>query len=559
MYYDCRYVSACEAAWRIFGFPIHYRDIAVERLSFHLPGEHNVFYNERESTATVLNRATVLSTKFTAWMKANEMYPEAKLLTYSEFPTKFTWKKTSKTWVPRKKRFAVGRLYFVRPGIGEKYYLRMLLNVVRGPTSFEELKTVNGTIHATFKDACYARGLLQDDKDHIGCIKQVSHWGSAHALRELFVTLLTSDELSKPELVWKQCWEDLSDDVLYNIRRNLNDQELDLSAAQIKNYALLEVEKLLQQKGKSLRNYANMPFPSVSQIDSLEHNLIHEEMRYDVDALSEEHSKLLLDMTEEQRKVYDILIASINGNHGGIYFVYGHGGTGKTYLWRTLSAAVRSRGGIVLNVASSALASLLLPGGRTAHSRFAIPLTAAEDSTCNIKHGSALAKLIQMAGLIIWDEAPMTNKYCFEALDRTMRDILRFTVTCDATKPFGGKTVVFGGDFRQILPVIPKGSRQDIVLAALNSSYLWQFCKVLKLTKNMRLTGDKNSAVLKSFADWILQIGDGVLGDDEDGESMIEIPQTFLAPFISNPIESIVRCTYPDFLENGTSPSYLTS
>ncbi|CAH9109240.1 unnamed protein product, partial [Cuscuta europaea] len=74
----------------------------------------------------------------------------------------------------------------------------------------------------------------------------------------------------------------------------------------------------------------------------------------------------------------------------------------------------------------------------------------------------------------------------------------------------------------------------------------------------MRLIGG-NSVVLKSFADWILQIGDGVVGDDEDGESMIEIPQTFLAPFISNPIESIVSCTYPDILENGTNPSYLTS
>ncbi|CAH9093247.1 unnamed protein product, partial [Cuscuta europaea] len=65
-----------------------------------------------------------------------------------------------------------------------------------------------------------------------------------------------------------------------------------------------------------------------------------------------------------------------------------------------------------------------------------------------------------MTKLIIWDEAPMINKYCYEALDRTMRDILRHSYGCDGSKPFGGKTIVFGGDFRQILPVIPKGSRQ---------------------------------------------------------------------------------------------------
>ena len=79
----------------------------------------------------------------------------------------------------------------------------------------------------------------------------------------------------------------------------------------------------------------------------------------------------------------------------------------------------------------------------------------------------------------------MMNIYCFEALDRTMRDLLRFNNPLNLEQPFEGKTIVFGGDFRHILPVIPKGNRQDIVLTTINSSYLWRHCKVLKLTKNM--------------------------------------------------------------------------
>ncbi|XP_019159998.1 PREDICTED: uncharacterized protein LOC109156599 [Ipomoea nil] len=117
-----------------------------------------------------------------------------------------------------------------------------------------------------------------------------------------------------------------------------------------------------------------------------------------------------------------------------------------TFLWRALSSALRSKREIVLNVASSGIASLLLPGGRTAHSRFAIQISVNEDSTCNISHGSPLAELIIKSKLIIWDEAPMMHKFCFEALDRTMRDLLCCKNPSSYEMTFGGKIVVFGGD-----------------------------------------------------------------------------------------------------------------
>lgn len=81
----------------------------------------------------------------------------------------------------------------------------------------------------------------------------------------------------------------------------------------------------------------------------------------------------------------------------------------------------------------------------------------------------------------------MVNRFAFEALDRTLRDIMRFSNDNSSERPFGGKIVVLGGDFRQILPVIPRATREDVVFATINSSKLWSYCKVLKLTKNMRL------------------------------------------------------------------------
>ncbi|XP_015934884.1 uncharacterized protein LOC107460965 [Arachis duranensis] len=202
----------------------------------------------------------------------------------------------------------------------------------------------------------------------------------------------------------------------------------------------------------------------------------------------DDSSKQLAIATPEQRYAFDKIVTAVYCDEGGFFFVYGHGGTGKIFFWNLMYAEIRSRGDIVLKVASSGIASLLLPNGRTAHSRFKIPLNITEDSVCNIKPGSPQAMLLLKAKLIIWDEAPMVSRYCYEALDKFLGDIMRCSPTYRKDLPFGGKVVVLGGDFRQILPDIPRGSRQDIVHSTVNSSYLWKFCQVLKLTKNMRLS-----------------------------------------------------------------------
>ena len=88
------------------------------------------------------------------------------------------------------------------------------------------------------------------------------------------------------------------------------------------------------------------------------------------------------------------------------------------------------------------IASLLLPGGRTAHSRFVIPLELMDNSTCGIKQNTHLVELIKEAKLIIWDEAPMTQRYAFEALDKTLRDILGFENPENRERIFGGMTVL---------------------------------------------------------------------------------------------------------------------
>lgn len=103
------------------------------------------------------------------------------------------------------------------------------------------------------------------------------------------------------------------------------------------------------------------------------------------------------------------------------------------------------------------LQRFLYPGGELHIQDLTSHSTSLIESTCDIKQGSYLADLLKKTSLIIWDEAPMANKHCFEALDKRLRDILRFTNENSTDKPFGGMTVVMGGDFRQILSVKPKG------------------------------------------------------------------------------------------------------
>jgi ATP-dependent DNA helicase PIF1 len=148
------------------------------------------------------------------------------------------------------------------------------------------------------------------------------------------------------------------------------------------------------------------------------------------------------------------------------FFVDGPGGTGKTFLYNTLLATIRSSGKIAVAVASSRIAVLLIIGGRTAHSRFKIPLKVNESSTCNISQNSKEARLINLAKLIIWDEAPIIHKFAFEMLNQTFRDITQ------VDKPFGGKVFIFGGDFHQVLPVIPCASHADVISASLSRSSL---------------------------------------------------------------------------------------
>ncbi|XP_073225646.1 uncharacterized protein [Cicer arietinum] len=333
VYLDCRYISPSEASWRIFKFNMFFREPVVKRLSFHLHGQQTIYFSESMRISTILNREGIETTMFIEWMKMNSVDMEARQLTYVEFPTKYVWNKTSKKWTRRKNGRCAGRIYYVPPTSGENFYLRMLLNKVRRSRSFEDIKIVNGFVHLTCKDACYALGLLEDDKEFDDCIKEAAAWG---------LLLESNSKLLSEDILYKQC-------------RLLNFPDLHLSYDQLKNYALSKIQKHLRKVGKSLEDYKGMAIPNSNVIEEANNRLITEELNYDMLKMHEEYSQLLHGLNSDQKTIHDFVLRSITLNFGKLFFVYGSSGTGKTYLWRTLLAKLRSEGKIALAVATSGI------------------------------------------------------------------------------------------------------------------------------------------------------------------------------------------------------------
>jgi ATP-dependent DNA helicase PIF1 len=192
----------------------------------------------------------------------------------------------------------------------------------------------------------------------------------------------------------------------------------------VRDHLIDSLTTMFSKSGGNIQDF-NLPRRSTSSESSSTNCFIEEELAYDIDNLLDESETFLRKLNTAQRHAFNVIVNTILNEEQGFYFLSGYGGTGKTFLWNAIITHLRSQRKSVLSVASSGVASLLLAGGHTSHSRFKIPCDDLDDSTtCNIRRGTMLVELIRLASLIIWDEAFMTHRIAFEALDRTLCDLL---------------------------------------------------------------------------------------------------------------------------------------
>ncbi|RCV30826.1 hypothetical protein SETIT_6G126900v2, partial [Setaria italica] len=374
------YICDKEAYWCIFGFELHHKIPAVERLAVHLPSMNLVPYATRANLASLIATPFLQKTMLIEWFVANQR-----------------------------------------------------------AQCYEDVRTVNGILYDTFKEACSAQGLLGDDRKWFAAFATADCWATRSQLRSLFVLMVMYCGVSDEASLFDRCM------------------------------VIDELSELFSKNGVSITKYN---LPSSPPSSGFGNHLIDHEEAYDIATLVDQAPLLYSRLNDCQWIAYDSIVRSVMSDEPAFYFVSGFGGTGKTFLWNNIIAYVRSLGKIILVAASSGIASLLLSGGRTTHSRFKILIDIDETTICDIKRGTMLADLMKKTSLIIWDEALMTHRWCFEALDRSLRDIMSENYAGMELLPFGGMVVVLDGDLRQLLPVIEGVVRSKTVDAAITNSPL---------------------------------------------------------------------------------------
>ncbi|XP_021967368.1 uncharacterized protein LOC110862486 [Folsomia candida] len=504
---DSRYVSPPEAAWRIFRFPMQDRTHSISRLKVELPGKKRVSFDPNKIQEAI-HKAENTDSTLTAFFELNTQDPKARQYKYAEIPEYYVFNAKNK-WVRRKDGHTdkvIGRLYSVSMSDGERYFLRLLLLHVAGPTSYDDLLKYQGHAYDSFYEVAKARGLICDQTVWNDTLNDAAYASMPRQLRELFAYICVFGETSDMTGLWNEHKENLTEDFV-RVHGHPSDEECDMC----ESYALRDISETLITHGRKCSDYKLKDPPS--------HLPLNLNDFVDIELERGVAEDLKSTLTEEQLSAFEAIEYSINSAEPveKCFFLDGPGGSGKTYLYKTLLSYVRGQGDIALPVASTGIAANLLKGGRTYHSQYKLPLNLNETSVSSIEMTTNDATLIRTAKLLIWDESTMASVHALHCIDRLLKEIMRNDL------PFGGKVLLLGGDFRQTLPIIPHGDAVSIVQASIKFSHLWRKFQILKLNNNVR-------SLDKEYSDWLIKLGNGEL-TNVDGlqDSLIEIPEAMLA------------------------------
>ena len=496
-YLNCRYVSAPEAIWRLSSYKMHEQSHTIYRLAVHLPEQQRVYYREGEE-AQAADRASTRNTHLTAWFELNNNNASAHQILYPDIPKHYVFNDRDKKWTERRRGGdrIISRMYSVSPTDPEKFYLRLLLLHVPGATCYDDLKMFDGTLADSYREACIKRHLLTDDIEYEDALSEASGFQMPRQFRYMFATICAYCHPSDPLSIWNNFKEFMIEDLLIN-------HNSDVAI----NIALNEINSILYENGTNCERIG-LPIPVDSQLN-------------DEPTQEQQHEIDFNILNNEQRQLVDSAILAVESSveedptHPKCLYVDAPGGSGKTFVFNMIANYLRQNQYRVSCAAWTGIAATLLTEGRTVHSLFKLPVPVVDTSSCNVSPTSEHANFLRNQNMFIIDEASMIPTHALNAIDRCLQDIT------GNNECFGGKVMLLGGDFRQVLPVVPRATETVVIDTCLKRSILWQHFQQIKLTQNMRTNQGE-----QEFSKWLLELGNGTLMADLEPpmRDIIEIP-----------------------------------
>lgn len=395
-----RFIGPVEACWRILGKELQGKSHSVEHLPIHLKGEKVVIFdpNKKKSASDAAEKDDKLEAFFKYCLENVD-----KKVKYPDMPKDHTWHDKERKWKKRQGCFnTLGRVYSVNPSQSELFHMRLLLHHVESPTSYEDLRTVNGVTYDTYARACLEYGLIRDDQEWHNCMEEASMYKFPRQLRLLFVTILTQCSPAKPEELWEKFKDSLSEDFQ---RTHTKEDSYHI--------AYISLHRLLLEQGKSMVDYPSMPPCDDDGSEDIE-NILKKE---DALKLAEEAGR---QMNKKQKKVFAEFKSMLKGESVGKKWAYldGAAGTGKSFVFRAayhLAVALSKK---VTTMAFMGIAATVLPSGRTVHNVFGLPFKLNADSVSSVELGSKKAEDLKTTDVFLWDEAPSSPRYALEIADK---------------------------------------------------------------------------------------------------------------------------------------------
>ncbi|GJW79427.1 DNA helicase [Tanacetum coccineum] len=212
-------------------------------------------------------------------------------------------------------------------------------------------------VHGQNMQPCEAMGLLGDDIKWETTLKEATSTATPSQLRTLLAHILTHCQVSNPLDLRKRTWNLMSNDIPYVASISLGIPNLHIHSSQLENYTKYKLEACLNHCSRSLTDF-EIPLPPK---DLMQNRLLMEEKSYDRQLLAAERDKLIHKLNNGQRNIFNLIVNVVAIGTQELIFIYDHSGTGKTFLWKTIIYALRAEGKTLLAVASSRIASLLLP------------------------------------------------------------------------------------------------------------------------------------------------------------------------------------------------------